>query len=520
MTGRAGKMQHFRYGVAKMRGRWYYRYHKPIGKANWKGYQERYLRPKDVEAKQRLVFAARPTTKQFKQSISWEWRLPKLLAQATTPNQVLDAWILFRYRQPKKVYHYMLTLRRLVDVGGCEPTDWRLQVLLCRMRKVYKRVINHDLLIKYFSKLGLYKEMEKLTRFMKPRLPMMTPAQLVTVLDSFREAQLRDTAVAGLCARYLRRNLKLMSTSDITRSILSLAQVEVRNSGYVSNALAEVLSRSLSLKELISSMEAARLARVRDYSLIELTTLSCRASLQSGSVSDLNDACLAVEQIALMGTPDRSLFTEVVKNIDPYRLSVPALTGLVIATAGRVEITALLPAFEVVRRNIPLLASRRTLVDVAGALDMVFDDINDATVFLVELFNRLAALRTSTESYNTARAADIAMRRELWNESTWKSLISDARFSLEDFEPKDFIATAITFGALPADILPEKRIQLANEVAEWSIKRWEEFTPAEWSTLTSALTKDTFKCSQAFSDMLMTRGSQVPSTQPSSSSSA
>ena len=110
MTGRAGKMQHFRYGVAKMRGRWYYRYHKPIGKANWKGYQERYIRPKDVEAKQRLVFAARPTTQQFKQSISWQWRLPKLLAQATTPNQVLDAWILFRYRQPKKVCHYMMTL--------------------------------------------------------------------------------------------------------------------------------------------------------------------------------------------------------------------------------------------------------------------------------------------------------------------------------------------------------------------------------------------------------------------------
>lgn len=508
MTGRAGKMQHFRYGVAKMRGRWYYRYHKPIGKANWKGYQERYIRPKDVEAKQRLVFAARPTTQQFKQSISWQWRLPKLLAQATTPNQVLDAWILFRYRQPKKVCHYMMTLRRLVEVGGCEPSDWRLQVLLSRMRKSYKRVINVDRLLSNLSSLGLHKEMELVTRFLIPRIALMKPAQLVTVLDSFGRATVRDTAVAGLCARFLKRSLKALSVRDLTQAIRSFGCMEVRNTDFVSKALAEVLKRDLTLVQFRHLLEATRMARVRDYSLIELATIKCRASLLS--MSEMNEVCFTVQEIAKLQTPDEELFSEVTKYLDPTRVSLPALVSVVSSVAGSVEPSALMGPLSVIRRTIPLINSRQSVVDLAAVVDRLYEELDRPDEFLEELCTHLVTLRSVSEPYDTPKLAAIAEKRSLWNEGVWRTLASDTRFSMENFEPKDFLAAARVFSTVPADVIPAKRIQLANEVAEWSLKRWEEFKQAEWSELTELLKMtDSFKCNQWCIDEITKKGADL-----------
>ena len=242
MTGRAGKLQHFRYGVSKVRGRWYYRYHKPIGRANWKGYQERYLKPKDVEAKQRLVFAPKATTKQLKQSLSWQWRLPRMLAAATTPNQVLDAWVLFRYRHPKKLFHYMMTLKRLVQVGGCDPNDWRLSVLLHRMRSGYRRIVGVDVFTQYLSRLNQVEELEYFTRFLRPRVGHLSPTQLQTVLKSFADCNLRDQKLIGKIVRRFRVNgLSLLSTQSKIGIIHSLGSTGIKQSVFVSELILDLL---------------------------------------------------------------------------------------------------------------------------------------------------------------------------------------------------------------------------------------------------------------------------------------
>ena len=488
MTGSAGRMQHFRYGVAKTRGRWYYRYHKPIGKANWKGYQERYIRPKDVEAKQRLVFAPRATTKQHKQSISWEWRLPKLLAQATTPNQVLDAWILFRYRQPKRVCHYMMTLRRLVEVGGCEQTDWRLQVLISRFRKSYKRVINHDILLRYLSDLRLYKEMELLTRFLKPRIPLMKSNQLVSVMKSFGNCRLRDAAIAGACRRYIRKDMQTLSSDDLISVISSTGEMELRNSNFVEEILLGILKRPLTLNQFQSLLAATRSAKVRDYTLIELAADACHRALEEGH--DHANVCLVIRELSLLGVTETKLFKDAVNKVDPLRVRLKSVIALVRSTAECVGNPVLLQKhLNLIRMSIGAIRTHGDLVDVAKAVDTVFDSVHDGQEFLTHLASHLVTLSRDLTRYDVPELADILSRRGVHSPTVWKVLMSDTQFAIQDFEPQDFLKAAKVFAALPADVLGAKRTVMANDLAEWSLKRWEEFETADWEMLRSLLTR-------------------------------
>ncbi|CAE8700824.1 unnamed protein product, partial [Polarella glacialis] len=120
MDGRPGRMQHFRFGPAKRKGTFYYRFHKLVGKANWRKYTERFIAPRSLENRQRWIPTPFSTFSQGRQSFSWHWRLPKGLAEATSSDEVLEVWIQFRHKMPKRTFHYFKVLRRLSEVGGCD----------------------------------------------------------------------------------------------------------------------------------------------------------------------------------------------------------------------------------------------------------------------------------------------------------------------------------------------------------------------------------------------------------------
>jgi hypothetical protein len=492
MTGRAGKLQHFRYGVAKVRGRWYYRYHKPIGRANWKGYQERYIRPKDLEAKQRLVFAPRPTSKQLRDSVSWEWRLPKMLAQATTPNQVLDAWILFRYRQPKRVSHYMMTLQRLVDLGGCEPTDWRLHVLLSRLRTGYKRVINPDKLVRIFSVLGLHKEMERFTRFLKPKLRTMKTGQLVSVLDSFGNAQLRDPSVVGLCLRYMRGDLPKMSSDDIISIIQALGSLEIRNSHFVAHATKNLMNRTMSLVQMRNLLAATRQARVRDYVLIELVTLGVRKGLSQKIHSQV--ICGIIRELSLLKIQDEELFTEVLTAYNPENVPLSSLIDLTVACAGLVDTVLLTPVIDELVDSIPLIRSKKDLADVVCSLNTVKPILRDSISVFTSLGERLVSIRGDSPVYDVPHVATVLWEHHVRSRDVWKTLVCDIRSGFVNYEPHDFLRTAAILEKLDEGTLGEPHSVIANEMAEWCLKRWEEFTPRQWDQMRTYIASDRFAC--------------------------
>eukprot|EP00913_Durusdinium_trenchii_P028200 g26438.t1 len=111
LTGRPGRREHHKFGAADRKATYYYRFHKLIGKANWRKYIERYVAPRSIENRQRWIPTPWPTYQQGKHARSWNWRLPKGLAAATTGDDVLEVWIKFRHKLPKKTFHYFKLLK-------------------------------------------------------------------------------------------------------------------------------------------------------------------------------------------------------------------------------------------------------------------------------------------------------------------------------------------------------------------------------------------------------------------------
>jgi hypothetical protein len=73
-------------------------------------------------------------------------------------------------------------------------------------------------------------------------------------------------------------------------------------------------------------------------------------------------------------------------------------------------------------------------------------------------------------------------KHELVEEDVLKHVLLDMDYSIENFEPTDLIRTIDCIDKVPADVIQTKSAS-ANTVAEWSLKRWEEFTLEEWDDI-------------------------------------
>ena len=485
MTGRAGKLQHFRYGVSKVRGRWYYRYHKPIGRANWKGYQERYLKPKDVEAKQRLVFAPKATTKQLKQSLSWQWRIPRMLAAATTPNQVLDAWVLFRYRHPKKLYHYMMTLKRLVQVGGCEPTDWRLKVLLHRMRSGYKRIIGIDVFAKYLSHLRLVEELEYLTRFMRSRINHLNSSQLETILNSFAACKLRDPRLVGQIVR----RLKAIGVSDLSKHskikiIDSLGSMGIKNSVFVSELSSGLVRNGdLSTGEFATLLKALTSCCVRDHTVIELAIDKALFDIHNGSAqpSEVIEICY---QLTKIGYGEERLVRKILGQFSPYDVPSRVLVKLLHSIPPRMlnRDTRIPQWIDAAIESICLIKMPSDIVRLAS----VIDSVQHRDIVSEEVWNKLAghymSLARCVQKFNVSKLAEIFHKRGAVTQEVWTRLSQDLDYSVEHFESEDIVRMSKVIDSL-AETVTGPKSPLANVVVDWSIRRKDEFNASEWGMI-------------------------------------
>ncbi|CAD2093110.1 conserved Plasmodium protein, unknown function [Plasmodium vinckei lentum] len=196
----------------------YYRFHKRVGKGSWSRYIERYQLPRSIENTQRLIFNYEATFSEKKISSSWQWMLPKKLAQATTSDEVLNVWVYYRHKR-KKAYHYMKVLKRLVDVGMCSSSDWRFKLISSRIENKINTFLNLPRICYYYGKLKATAQLENMTKMLNNRLYIYLPYQLILILRGFSICKLQDKYLFNKIRDLLRPHIKTITFSQLTQII-------------------------------------------------------------------------------------------------------------------------------------------------------------------------------------------------------------------------------------------------------------------------------------------------------------
>ncbi|KFH03052.1 hypothetical protein TGVAND_229620 [Toxoplasma gondii VAND] len=209
----------------------YYRFHKRIGKGNFNRYLEFYQKPRGIENTLRLRYNYTPTFTAKKRSEMWKVNLVKKIAHATDAKQVLDVWTYYRHRRTKRPYHYLLALQRLVEVGGCDPTDFRFRLIARGIYRTAKRFINLPRVCVYLAKLNATGDLQDLSRFLIPQVEAYFPFQLCLLAHAFGSVRLQDKVLFAAIDEALRPHLSELPAAMLVKLTQGYAGALVHNYG-------------------------------------------------------------------------------------------------------------------------------------------------------------------------------------------------------------------------------------------------------------------------------------------------
>lgn len=502
--GRPGRLQHHIFGCDKPKGRFYYRFHKLIGKWNWRKYTERFIAPRALENRQRLIPSSHASYTQMRQSYSWWWRLPKAIAAATTPEEVLEAWVQFRHKHPKRTYHYFKVLKRLVDVGGCDATDWRLKLITSRLSEMHRKVLNKPRLAKYYAQLRVTDELENLARFLPDMMPKYSPQQLVLTVHAFGLARLQDRRVFIDCARLVEPDLAVLSPSDLIRLAQAFASVDLCHYTLMGRISAQLQVRVQQAVEgespffscptfshLVDAAEAFARLKYQDYSFSEMCAQQAESLLISGeqgpSPPALGRLCTALAKLKMH---EVRLFEVVLAHIRKHWYDYPACAlaeiGSSVSPVMPQELDHIQESYKVMVGAIAADRDTLTLKDIANAAKFMaeVDRKSDfATGLAPALAKRIVDLRDETkERYDIARVIEIFGKRTPEDRALFSCLNRHIHRHLLVFEPVDFVRCARGL------VLTEYRDdRVAHALSKWAAKRAAEFSTHDWDRLASAL---------------------------------
>ncbi|CAD7948018.1 unnamed protein product, partial [Amoebophrya sp. A25] len=208
-------------GPDKVRGRHYYPFHKMIGRsANWQKYQERYVPPRAVETKMRLIPSCYPNYRAMRESKAWFWLLPKKLAAATNGHEVLEAFLRFRHKQPKRIHHYLHVMTRLIQVGGCDCADWRFKYIISRLHPLRNRIVNMPRLALMYAKLNARREVKELTRFLFAKIDWYSMQQLTFIVRAFAQVKLADPVILNAIVRRFMDSLEFFRDGESENGLM------------------------------------------------------------------------------------------------------------------------------------------------------------------------------------------------------------------------------------------------------------------------------------------------------------
>ncbi|CAK0850711.1 unnamed protein product [Prorocentrum cordatum] len=495
--GRPGRLQHFRFGCDRAKGRFYYRFHKLIGKWNWRKYTERYMAPRALENRQRWIPSANARYTVARKAKEWLWLLPKGLAAATTPDEVLEVWIRFRHKHPKKTYHYFKFLKRLVDVGGCDVSDWRLKFATSRMRNIHRKVLNLPRLAKLYGQLRATSELEHLSRFIYKMLHKYEPSQLVVAASAFGEARLQDRRLFSEVARLLAPRLETLSPTDLVRLAQAFASAEVCHYTLLTqvSGQAQVRVQQASagtappgscptFPQLTELAEAFARLKLQDYSFFGMCSLQARQLLLEGlpgptppALARLCSACsrLKIHEVRLY----ESVLAHVSDHWYDYPAASLALIGAAVAPTLPQEPPPVAEVYgkmqDVIVSDVDRLQLRG--VEWAAKFMAAVEPPQDGPSRLARaLIKRFMKLRNETkERYDVGRMAEVFARRAPEDKALFSALCRHVHRHLGVFEPLDFVRFAR--GLAAAEYRDER---VVHALAKWARKRSAEFTTYDW----------------------------------------
>lgn len=503
--GRPGRLQHHIFGCDKAKGRYYYRFHKLIGKWNWRKYTERYIAPRALENRQRWIPTPYATYTQMRHAYSWYWRLPKALAAATTSDEVLEAWIRFRHKLPKKTYHYFKVLKRLSDVGGCDATDWRLKFITSRLKGVHRKVLNLPRLAKYYADLRVIDNLEHLSRFLYPMLPKYSPSQLALTVHAFGHARVQDKRLMSEIAGLLDQRLAELSPIELVRLAEAFAATEVSHNAFLGRISAQFqvrvqqasegqapLRSSPSFAHLVDVATAFAHLKFQDFSYMEMCAYQAEQLLRLGLPGPTPPAlarlCTACSKLKVH---EVRLYEVALAHATQHWYDYPAGA---LAEMG----AAMAPTLP--REPLPIKDAYTMMLGVisAGANTLSLKGVGLAARFMAEvdhkgefmpglarsLRRRIVELRENTrDRYDIARVAEILARRMPDDRTLFSCLCRHLHRHLAVFEPVDFVRFA---RGLAASQYRDDRV--AHALTKWARKRAAEFSAHDWDSFVLAIT--------------------------------
>lgn len=505
-NSRHGRTEHHKFGQTRTRGRWYYRFHKQIGKANWRKYVERFIAPRKIENTQRFRPTPFATYRMSRHSHSWYWRLPKSIADATTADEVLTAWIQFRHKLPKKTYHHFKVLKRLVDVGGCDAADWRFRFITSRLHSIHYKVLNLPRLLHYYSLLRARHEMETAVKFVYKMIPRYTNPQVCLTAQAFGHAKIQDKYLFGTVASALGSKMETVSARDLVRLAQSFAATEICNYDFLSkiSAQAQLRVQQAATEAYVPGMcpnlgELAEIAQVfaklrfQDYSYFEMISVQVQRMLREGLPGPtppiVAQFCDAFRTLRIH---DIHFFETVLGHAGRHWYDYDATSLARIGAAVSLELPrGLPPVRRAYERMFAQLRQDQDLLSLEGigmaARFMSAVDRKPSEEFTpgfsMDLVRRLMELREEPkEKFDVPRVLEIFAARRPDDGALFSSLCRHVHRHLALFEPADFVRAAR--GLSKSEYRDER---VTHAMAKWAQKRCDEFTTFDWQRFLESL---------------------------------
>lgn len=460
----------------------YYRFHKRIGKGNWNRYIERYNKPRSIENTQRLVFNYRASFQAAKSSLSYLWELPKRIASATTSNEVFETWVYYRHKK-KKLYHYVLALRRLAEIGHVDLSDWRFQLIATRLIKRSRYFLDLPNVCRYLGNLKATSILDKISNYLCAKITYYHPNQVSKIADAFGSCRLHNKYLFSIIAKHFEASLGSASNDSIITIAKAHGNCMIYNFKLL-KALSLELQRRLSndtcteefkniyptqsrhsmanlskrinnditkpkLEHIVGLAESFASLKFQDLSLIDILSSKLVARLQSSTnVSVVNPylltRCLRIYRNLKIN--DISLFEMALKNIDERPYNYPPACASEICR----DLTHLLPkrnvdienAFERISIYIKLSLSNMKNTSLANVATFVHKAGGNA-VWKKEILSLVANAITNNSfdrtQYDIPRLMEILSAHSLLDEKCFQVLCRGIYHIIDDFEPCDFV---------------------------------------------------------------------------------
>ena len=389
-----------------------------------------------------------------------------MVDKSTTASQVLDSFILFRDKHPKKAYHYINTLHRLTVVGGSHYNDWRLKMILSNLFPIINGIVNKPRLASLLSKLRCYDHLERLSPFLVRSLPLYSQSQLALIANAFGAARLRDPLLLPPLLHQVRLNIPTFPTTQLLSLTESFAAMEIADPCFISRINKELLNRPLTLRQSVQWLEALARARHADLGCCEVVCLQAQDALILG-----RGYTTELLKRLLVSLRDLEIFdSNVVKAVavhaeqHGYDWNVGDL-AMVAAEAVKLDSKDLA---SVILKNVhetwKLLDDPTDVLNAARAAAALGDD-----AVIVSLAQKMKKLKAAKTPYPVAELARLL--KPSLDDDNWDVLNSHALFFMEFFEPLELLDCRKEF---------PKNGAVSEEVVLWGKKRQGEFTVEEW----------------------------------------